>query len=76
MKIGYRHTAVGMMALVGAFCALRTSLGQSQGQTQVQSQTSAKSQPQAQYNDSQKQYKTTAEQEAERKQNADKIRET
>ena len=41
MKIRSRHIAVGFVALVGAFCALKTSLAQSPAPTQMQ--------PEAQY---------------------------
>jgi tetratricopeptide (TPR) repeat protein len=79
MRIRYRHIAVGMMALAGAFCALKTSLAQSQGQGQGQSQTQTETepQPQSQYQEhSQTETKTPSQQGAERKEYADKIRES
>src|SRR5580692_8933017 len=71
MKMRSRTVVVATAAALGLFCVLlNTPIAQPQAQTQGQSQ------PLAQYNDSEKQYKTPADQEAERKQYADKIRES
>src|SRR5271170_6798433 len=71
MEIKYRRIVLGMVAFLGAFCALKTSLAQSPAPTQTQGQ------PQTQYQEqTQGPVQTPSEQEAERKQYADKIRET